>query len=84
MSRNRVSDTASVFVEVGIAGIVNARLDAPVSPTKDQQVSRCGVINVATTDQMNKSFLHMTVGEVKPVTANGHQLRRKGEAEVFG
>lgn len=84
MSRNRVSDPTSVLVEVGIARIVNARLDTPVPPTKGQEVGGGGVIRVATTDQMNESFLLMTVGEVDPAPVNGYQLSRKGEAEIFG
>jgi hypothetical protein len=84
MSRNGVSDPASVFVEVGIARIMDARLDTPVTPTEDQQVAGCGARGVTTTHLMNEAFLLMTVAEVEPVPVDGHELSREREPEVLG
>jgi hypothetical protein len=84
MRRNRVSDPTSIFVEVGVARVMDARLDAPVTTTEDQQVAGRGAVGGATTHQMHEALLLMTVAEVEPTPVDGHKLRRKGEPEVFG
>jgi hypothetical protein len=84
MSRNRVSDTASVFVKIGIARVMHARLDTPVTTTEDQQVTGCSTVGVATTHQMNEALLLMAVGQIEPPSVDGHELSGEGEPEVFG
>ena len=84
MSRNRIADPTSVLVEVGIACVVDARLDAPVATTETQQVAGCGAVGVTTTHQMNEPLFLVTVAEVEPAPADGHELSGEGEPEGFG
>lgn len=83
MRGHRVGDATAVFMEVGIARVMDARLDAPVTTTEAKQIIWGGVVSVATTHQMNEPFFGMRVGEVVPVPVDGHELRGEGEPEGF-
>jgi hypothetical protein len=80
----RVGDAAAVLMEVGIAGVMHTRLDAPVPATEREQVGRRGVVGVAAAHQMDKAVLLVAVGEIKPVAMHGDELRGEREAEDLG
>jgi len=68
-------------MEVGIAGVMDTRLDTPVPATESEQVGRCGVAGFATAHQMDEAILLVAVAEIESVAMHGDELSREREAE---
>ena len=79
-----VGDAAAVLMEVGIAGVMDTRLDAPVPATERQQVGGRGVAGVAAAHQMDEALLLVAVAEIEPVAMDGDELSGEREPEGLG
>lgn len=59
---DRIADAAAVLMEVGVAGVMDTRLDAPVPATESEQVGRRGTVDVAAAHQMDEAILLLAIG----------------------
>ena len=71
-------------MEIGIAGVMDTRLDAPVSTTEGEQIGGRSVIGVATAHQMDEAVLLVTVGQIEAMAMHGDELSGEREAEGLG
>jgi hypothetical protein len=79
-----VADPASVFVVVGISGVVHADFDAPVATTEREDVFWRGMLWVATGQHIDRALLLVPIAQVMPMPTDQRQLRREWKAEGFG
>jgi len=79
-----VADPASVFVVVGISGVVHADFDAPVATTEREDVFWRGMLLVATGQHIDGTLLLVLIAQVVSMPTNERQLCREGKAEGFG
>jgi len=81
---DRVGDAATILMEVGIAGVMDSGLDAPVSAAESEKISGCGVADVAAAHQMDEAILLVAVGQIESVAMHGDELSGEGEAKGLG
>lgn len=79
-----MADPASIFVVVGIAGVVHADFDAPVATTEREDVFWRGMLLVATGQHIDRALLLVPIAQVVPMPMDQRQLRREWKAEGFG
>ena len=79
-----MADPASVFVIVGIAGVVHADFDAPVATTEREDVFWRGMLLLATGQHIDRALFLVPIAQVVPMPMDQRQLRREWKTEGFG
>jgi hypothetical protein len=77
---DRIADATTVLMEIGVTGIVNPRFYSPVSTAKHQCIIRVGL---TTAQEVNKSFLCVTIRQIEAVSPDSNELSSKRESKRF-